>query len=307
MQVCDESECRGQPWIGTLLIVCAITTTPILVVGANYAYAPFSVLGFLILNFGSHAALHKTLFKVRGKWSFFANETVLLLAYGLQLLNYQMIFDGHMRQHHRDGRNDPRTNDIADGPLNMRSYAKYYVGLIFVPYLYWLTIGFLRSVYVVRKRSETRSGRRFAPYLLPPLVPQLLILAYIVTALLLNPIHFIVYFVTTTLLWNLLQNVAHYGLSGETRRLNAIAARSYRVNWVVRLITFGSLAHVEHHVFPNVPGYQLSSDSMQLRVAEKIGAPPIHRIGTLTFLKDVLTQFKGPIARETLSTAWYEK
>ncbi|HEX8535120.1 MAG TPA: hypothetical protein VF662_13220 [Allosphingosinicella sp.] len=284
------------------MLIAATIATPAAVLLMPAYFLPLSLFLFLLLNFGGHAALHRSLVPIRGSGHALLAEMVSLFAYASQLLNYQLITAAHIN-HHAVGRNEPLTVDIVAEPPGPAAVAAYYFRLICVPHAYWFGRGFWDSALEPMARRSS-SGRVRLLYRLPKIAAQLFVLAFTLAGLCLNPVHFLLYFVGIGFLFNVLQNVAHYGLTGVDRRTHAYAAYTYVVGPLARRITYGSLAHLPHHVFMKRSGLVLHHDTVIESVERRLGFGFRVKYGLRAYLADVIRQFRGPVERARLSEDW---
>lgn len=287
---------------GILMLVCAAIGTPAAVIYLPWYYFPVSLFGYWILNFGGHAALHESLFDTRPKGRKVLCELLMLAAYVPQCLHYHQISAAHMN-HHVVGRHERFTVDVVEDTPRFLDYCNYYFKLLVAPYMFWFAHGAYHSF--LRPGSKRfRSGRIVRNYIFPACLSGILVITFIAVAVVANPMHTLVYIVGSMLTFNMLQNVAHYGLKGATPKEHALAARTYIVGRLCRRLTYGALAHLPHHIFMHRPGQTLHTAQTLSEVAKHIDGRPAVYEGTLRYFAHVALQLRGPVARVNLSTDW---
>lgn len=259
------------------------------------------------LFYGCHAAVHRTLIPLSTfnyKKSVMVNEVLLMLGYSLQLMNFQLIRPAHIH-HHIKGRHDETSSfDVLSHKPKLIDYIRYYTILLFAPSLYWQIFGFVYLVFPKLKKVSRFNYSKDTTKI-PYWTPQLIIAGFIVFALYFGGIiKFGAFFICLTLMWNLLQNVSHYGLKGYDEFSTAICANTYIVSAFFRLLTYGSLSHVMHHAEMNIPGEYLHKEQLLRDIENKIGYHINKKIGFHYFLFDVFKQLKGPKTVNDLKIEW---
>jgi len=290
-------------WPGIVLLLFAGLATPALVLFAPPAAFPLSVFGFVVLHFSGHAATHRSLFRVRGPAAVVLNEALLFAAFTPQLLNYQVLSAAHMN-HHALGRNSGDNPDVVSGRRSLTTHTVYYGRLLFAQYAYWVCASLFSAMVGPTKRT-IRAGRVGMRFVLPRAVPQIGIAVFAVLALSINAAHAVFYFLTCGLLWSLNQNVAHHGLKGWDAWSAAVAARTYLVDPITERITYGSLSHLAHHVFPRRSGRDLQSECTLEAAGKRLGGTVSIAGGLGAFFRDLLVlQMNGPMEESQQNTSW---
>src|SRR5205807_1723657 len=179
------------------------------------------------------------------------------------------------RFHHLHGR-DAIENTIdgealANGWLGI---IRYYVNLFGWSYWYHEVLGYL---YLLPARWHL-VDRTFSPHrvgLFKYYVNQLLVLA--ISTLLIVKVGwtYILIKVAFGMYWGSTQNVAHYGLEIGGRHNSRLVSRTYRIGRILEFAFFGSgHCHLEHHAFPRVPGFALSSAAIAKKLRRRFGIEP---------------------------------
>lgn len=263
----------------------------------------FGWFGFLLMNFAGHAAIHREYFE-RSKAGDVLNELLLLVAYGLHFSNYHHIVIAHLG-HHIDGRlQEYGEADVVEQTPSTFDFVKYYFFLLIVPFNYWIIKGWLDFLRAPFKRSYEVTRVGSLEFYFPYFIPQCFSLVLLLFAATANTWGFVLYWSAATLTWNILQNVAHYGLTGNNDYERRLASRTYLVGPALRLITFGSLAHLPHHFDMKVPGKNLHDLDNIAKIEASIGSKVRISVGLKHYLQDVFRQFRGPIKRSELSRDW---
>jgi fatty acid desaturase len=289
--------------VGTALLCLAIVVVPLVILGLPWQFFPLAFAGFVICNFGGHAAIHRSLFPCTTPLRRVVNEFILCGAYMCHLMNYQLIVPAHLL-HHSWGRTDPLSRDIVTEKPSVFMFGRYYTSLLFIPAVYWSWLSLWRLFRRPFSKIQTnRDGKRFH-FELPYIVPQALVLGFMLASLIANPVGFLLYWFVSAVFWNVMQNVAHYGLSGFDNHTERLAARTYFVGPIVKRLTYGALAHLPHHVFMDIPGLALDHPRTIAAVESEIESQVFITYGFAAYLRDVFRQFKGPVMIKNLTTDW---
>lgn len=270
--------------------------------------ASYGLLVFVIpVFYGAHEAIHDTLVPRRGvlaRGRSIHNTLALVLGCAIQGMNGYVARPAHAA-HHSFGRSARGYSpDRVDTPERLSTRFVYYLRLFGVNAVAVQSLGFALLVFQTRQlpirfpvEERIRTPYFFAAQLLVMVVMGLMIYLGGLTKLLFYELFFCA-------VWGLLQNVAHYGLKGIDKRTEVLCARSYNVGFVARLITFGTLHHLSHHVLPNIPSTYFVDKSIRYQVQKKLGCGFVVKDGIWSYLVDILRQFKGPLTKDQLSTCW---
>jgi hypothetical protein len=290
--------------VGLTLIACALGFCIFGLFILPFPISLVSLAGFLILNFGGHAAIHRSLLPHHWRYEKILHELILLGSYAFHFSNYHYLVPAHIR-HHVYGRADRHGEfDVVDRQPAAIDFVKYYVFLVFVPFSYWSVLNVVKLFrHPLRVRYSLPNSRRVR-FRLPYCIPALCSLSAFAVAAYHSAVTLFLYFAISAIIWNVLQNVAHYGLGPLDEHLGTLASRTYLVELPFRVLTFGSLAHLPHHFDMNIPGALLHEPSTIKRVEAGLGAKIEIVYGIRGYLKDVVRQFRGPVSRENLSTGW---
>lgn len=290
--------------VGLTLIACALGLCAFGLFILPFPFGLVSLLGFLILNFGGHEAMHRGLLPHHWRHEKILHELILLGSYTFHFSNYHYLVPSHIR-HHVYGRTDRHGEfDVVDRQPTATDFVKYYAFLIFVPFTFWSILNIVQLFrHPLRVRYKLPNYRRLR-FRLPYCVPALCSVCAFTVAAYHSAATLLVYFATSAIIWNVLQNVAHYGLGPLDDHLGTLASRTYLVEAPFRALTFGSLAHLPHHFDMNIPGYLLHEPSTIKRVEAELGGTIEIVYGIREYLKDVVRQFRGPVSLDKLSRGW---
>ena len=221
-------------------------------------------------------------------------------------MNYQLIVPAHLL-HHAWGRTDALGSaDIVDKNPNVFRLLYYYLMLLILPAYSWVGLSVLKLfANPIAREQANRGGKRYR-YYLPYAIPQIIVLGFLLLCIVKNPFGVFLYFLVSAVFWNMMQNVAHYGLKGFDRHTHSLAARTYIVGPLVKRLTFGALTHLPHHVFMNAPGISLDHPDTIHKVESYVGAKIRITYGFLPYLRDVLHQLRGPVLEKDLTTEWLQ-
>lgn len=265
----------------------------------------FSWFSIVPIIHGSHAAIHRTLVKPlkRTPKSILFNECFAFIGYGFQFMNYDLLRTAHLH-HHFEGRLDQLgAPDVWYRRPNLVVYLKYYLNLIIFPALYWQLMS-IAIVFVPNIHSKTRFKFRIKKY------GNVLVLAFnaVLVYIFIHKgglIKFAIYDIFICIIWSVSQNVAHYGLRGRDEFTNKICAHTYFVEPFFNLLTFGSLSHLAHHLYMDIPGELLNTETVIKRVEKRLNLKVEIKYGIISYLKDLCAQFKGPISSDSLKESWF--
>jgi fatty acid desaturase len=267
----------------------------------------WSLLAFpflIIVYHGTHEAVHGTLFpsglaskKVARAAAFVSG----CLGFAVVGHNFLLLRWSHSL-HHSLGRSEEEyTLDGRARKGGRFGRAKYYLNLLGFNCLYHELIGYL---YLAIPSKYHILDRRFKPWSFQNglyAFCQVGVFGLTLTLLFLGKGYFIACRLLFLIYWGMMQNVAHYGLEHGSVH----AARTYRVNPILEFVLFkAGYRHVEHHAFPGIPGYCLDDAYVQTELPKMIGFVPQPRKGTLTYWKDVLSQFRGADAEHVSRSEW---
>jgi hypothetical protein len=263
-----------------------------------------AVICLIIVYHGTHEAVHDGLVpRLAGLKRSRDVITFVSAAAGFALVghNFLLLRWSH-GLHHSMGRLDP-SGTIDGKAAGATGFARlrYYLNLCGFSYYAHELIGYL---YLIAPSGYHILDRRFRPWSYPfglyPFV-QLLVAATTVSLLYFGGGYYIACRLLFGLYWGLMQNVAHYGLEHGS----VFAARTYRTHPLLEFLLFkAGMRHIEHHVFPLVPGYCLDDPRVQSGLARILGFAPKPKMGTLAYYKDVLRQIRGPEGSDLPPTEW---
>lgn len=277
-------------------------------------WAPYPMdvvlLAFIIpVFYGAHEALHDTLIPQTGTLSRnrrIHNDLALIFGFALQGMNFRLLRPGHIH-HHAFGRYDEGyAPDVTPHKPRAQDYLRYYVSLFGLPALAWQMAGFATLVLPPHKLPflvNIRFGQERSK--LPHAVPQLAAAAFVYYGIWMGGwSRFLIFELLFIFIWSMLQNVAHYGLRGFDPQTDRVCARTYFLERPFHFITYGSTAHLAHHVDMHIPGAYLRRPEAVSRVEELIGCRIEIKYGVMAFLADVIRQIKGPLCQDDLNTSW---
>ena len=259
--------------------------------------------------YGTHAAVHSTLIPIGlirksryGK----VNEILMGIGYAFQFMNYQLISPAHVH-HHLNGRYDEvGAPDVLNHKPTLKDKVWYYFTLLFAPSAFWQVASYLYIFFPSLKRKSRIEFNKYS-FRYNYLIAQIGITFLIIFMLYFGGIiKSLLFLLTLTLIWNLLQNVSHYSLKGIDKKSNLVCANTYIVGDFFRLITFGSLSHLAHHVDMKIPGEYLHTLPVLTKTEQKIDLKIKPKIGVVAFIKDVFRQFRGPLMPHQLTTEWLD-
>lgn len=269
----------------------------------------FLLFAVIPLFYGTHEAVHDTLIPREGlvsrnrKWH---NEIVLLLGFAVQGMNYQAVGPSHFN-HHALGRFDEGyAPDVAGSVITHREKLEYFLTLLGLPALA-NQLGCFALVFLPPERAGYSLKLQFRRMhaLFPYSVSQLVVGAFLVGMALVGGLaKFVIFELSFCLLWSLLQNVSHYGLKGFDPFTDRVCARTYILPPLLRVLTFGSTAHLAHHVDMQIPGAYLHKPEVIEEVEARIGARIAVSWGIKPFVIDVCRQFRGPVLERDLTLSW---
>jgi len=237
--------------------------------------ASYGLLVFVIpVFYGVHEAIHDTLVPRRGvlaRGHSIHNTLALVLGCAIQGMNGYVVRPAHAA-HHSFGRSARGYSpDCVDAPARLSTRFVYYLRLFGVNAVAVQSLGFALLVFRARQLpirfpmgERIRTPHFFATQLVVMVVMGLMVYLGGLTKLLFYELFFCA-------VWGLLQNVAHYGLKGVDKRTEVLCARSYNVGFLARLITFGTLHHLSHHVLPNIPSTSFADKRMRYQVQQNLG------------------------------------
>lgn len=227
------------------------------------------------------------------------------LGYALQGMNMEVVRPSHLCHHSAGRAQDGFMPDLYWSARHLYGYVVYYANLLILPATFHQLAGYARLLlpprWIAPNFPESLPERITPAYLRN----QLAVTLFVVYAIAVGGLErAIVYELALCLVWNLGQNVAHYGLSAPSPATDRVCARTYLLPWPLSWLTFGSTSHFLHHADMRIPGEQLYRED-RIRAAESAYAIAVHRhYGVWPYLRDVARQFRGPLREHDLSTDW---
>jgi fatty acid desaturase len=288
-------------WCSVLLVIAAFVI--------KSEWAIFLFIFIIPIFYGTHEAIHDHLVPGR-KESFVRaihNEFALLIGCALQMMNYKLIRQAHF-SHHNQGRNESGYSpDIFLDKLTLKDYLVYYSYLLFLPALENQAAGLLLIFTKPRKLGfsyglEIRQGKKSKlPFILVQLFCVFILVLFIYLGGINRVLLFEAFFV---ILWSILQNPAHYGLKGTDERTDRVCAHTYILEKPFKIITFGTTSHLAHHVNAGIPCLDLYDKTQLEKIENKIGDRINIKYGVISFIRDILVQFRGPLTPDKLNSDW---
>ena len=268
------------------------------------AFVPLALLAMISVHHGTHEAVHGTLFPSRHRSKL---GNMIFGAIGFANFGHNFIYLrwSHMG-HHRYGRLLPEmTLDEGIARNGVGGLIWYYSGLFGASCIYHEVTGY---IYPLLGTKYHILDRRFSPnyyWNRSYAANQAFILVYTGALLYIGGWHFVLCRVLFTLYWGAFQNTAHYGLEVATDASARLASRTYRVaKWYEFLIFRSGTYHLEHHMFPAVPGPCLSASDVQQAMCANLGFVPPARHGLIGYWVDCVSQFRGPRAEHLEPLPW---
>lgn len=295
------------PFAGPLLFLGAVVGAYVfLLVGDLYTLASIPFL--VVLYHGGHESIHGTLITKWGKLGSQRAQLNLLagiLAYAPVGHNFLLVKRSH-QAHHWCGRLSKSCT--IDGGLSdhgITGHIRYYALLLglgcflheIAGYLYL----FLPSRWVpldIKFDPQRRNMRLYA-------FCQLIVAGLTLTFLFRGGVYFLICRFVYAMYWGFTQNVAHYGLEIGDSKDSRYAARTYRVSPILNFVLFGSVfCHLEHHLFPFLPGHNLSAQTVGQKRNEVLSVSISPRQGLMAYASDFYRQLKGPQDSSILPKEW---
>ena len=253
---------------------------------------PLAVICMVILHHAGHEAVHGS-FSRPGSRAI--NDLIGWVAYGTLGQNFILMRWSHMT-HHRFGRlKKEYTIDRSEASQNK---IQYYICLLGGSNIYHELAGYL-YILIGKNRAHILT-RRFRPsyYLnLRYVSGQIVVLLLNMTLWIFGGWKFGLCKVAFTLYWGATQNIAHYGLEVGRFPGSRHAARTYRIPKLLNFLVYGAGPyHLEHHLFPRIPGLRLSSQAVTRGTNALSQFPSSTRRGGWQYLMDCFAQYRGPIS-----------
>lgn len=250
-----------------------------------------NILIFLLLFHAGHELTHRSLFPRRLKA---VNDWMGVIVFALYFHNFHLLRLAHL-EHHKCGRSTtPHCMlDRKYERYNAMRYLEYYAALFGLNYWTYLAAGFVSALAPSRfdKYAFPISRRFQGPIRLNQFVCvawAVFVIAYV------GPRDVLIAHAMFGIIWGVMQNFAHYGLPVGDSPIDRIASRTYGVPAILHFILFGStFSHLEHHVFPRVPGVRLNDPAIARACRAKLGVVAVS-FGLRDYLGHLIQQFRSP-------------
>ena len=272
---------------------------------------PLTLFAFIPVFYGSHEALHFSLFAwrdVNPRVGVIINEIACAIGFALQGMNFRLLRPAHIAHHALGRYEEGYAPDVAGEAPAFTDYVRYYITLLGLPAFQWQAAGFLSlamppSRLPISRKIPIAKDHSF----IPTAVAQLLVIGFWVYAIAIaGPGRATVYLIAMSILWSLLQNVAHYGLKGFDPATDRVCAHTYILQTPFRYITFGSLSHLAHHVDMHIPGLLLQREDVAQAIEQRLAIKIKPKHGIIAFIIDILRQFRGPLPESALHCSWIQ-
>ena len=292
-------------WTGNFTIYWVAIASVFLAM-SHSALALLAIPFMIIIYHGTHEAAHGNIVP-EGVFPPWLGQPLALVSgvIGFAVVGHNFLFLRWSHQlHHEGGRLEEK--HTLDGPTRKKwstGWFGYYFGLLGWNCYFHELMGYLMLVIPNRiiiggRRFDFDENRR-SEYA----ICQLAVFAVTAILLMKGGLYFVACRVIFAIYWGSMQNVSHYGLEHGKQHV----ARTYRLNSILEYVLFrGGFYHIEHHVFPSLPGYCLS-DPRILAAAERrlgVGLRPKH--GTLSYYQDFFTQYQDPNGKGVDPREWKE-
>ena len=276
------------PWANFLLYASAIVLLPLCLVSHSWLFLT-CVPCMIVIQHGCHEAIHGTLSPLRAKW---INNLAGWLGFAVLGQNLILMRWSHIT-HHRYGRLD--ADLTIDQSAAAESRIHYYLCLLGASNVYHEVAGYIYPLFEPHFNILTR---RFEPRYFHNwhyIVGQIFVLVVNIELWMVGGWKWLCCKLVFTLYWGAIQNVAHFGLKTGYYPGSRIASRTYRFPGIVDFILFRAGSHhLEHHLFPHVPGPRLDDSRIAEALRSRLGRSAAIRGGLVAYIKDVLAQYKGP-------------
>lgn len=262
----------------------------------------------LPVMFGTHEAIHENIIpnSEGNTLKRIHNDLVLLIGCSFQIMNFKLLRQAHLKHHALGRYGEGYSPDIIPGKPRIIDYIIYYSYLTFIPAILYQVTAFI-LVFIPAKhlpfdyKLELHKDKSPIPYALIQLCCLLCLLSFIYFG---GIYKFIIYESFFVFMWCILQNSAHYGLKGINSKTDRVCAYTYILEKPFKVLTFGSTSHLAHHVDMDIPCLDLYNTETLKSIEQKIGVEIAVKHGVISFVKDILIQFKGPLNIDQLHTSW---
>lgn len=296
------------PAWGLLWLWLTLTISMFFILQGNI-YSLISIPFLIVCYHGLHEVMHDTIIPRTRFFSYnrnLHNKLLGIFGYGIIGHNFILIRYSH-REHHNCGRADIRcTIDGGIKELGIIGYIRYYFLLMGLGYLLHEIAGYLYLFYKLLRYNPLNINQN---YLIRKyreiMLTQVIVLTINIVLFYFIGLYFIIIKLSVMVYWGFTQNVAHYKLEIEKNENSKYASRSYRVSKVLNNLLFGAtFHHLEHHMFPSIPGVNLNNKAIQSEIRKKLNASPILYYGFASYIKSFLSQLKGPPSLESMNENW---
>lgn len=262
----------------------------------------------LPVMFGTHEAIHENIIPNRegNILKKIHNDIALLIGCSVQIMNFKLLRQAHLKHHALGRYGEGYSPDIIPGKRRVIDYLIYYSYLTFIPAILYQVTGFILVLIPVKYlpfdyKLDLHQDRSPIPYWLIQLFCLISLFSFIYFGGIYKFLVFESFFV---FIWCILQNSAHYGLKGINSKTDRVCAYTYILEKPFKLLTFGSTSHLAHHVDMEIPCLDLYNPDVLKRIEQKIGVEINVKYGIISFIGDIIEQFKGPINIDQLNTRW---
>ncbi len=279
-----------------IYILSILITLFFFLIKVNYFF--IGVFSLLVVYYGTHEAVHGNLSPIYStKYKRTINEISGILGFSLVGHNFILLRWSHLA-HHRYGRSE--IEYTIEGNAHLMSKPKglifYYLNLFGLSCLYYEIAGYLYPIFGTKLKFMDKKFKKTYYRNLKYLLIQIFV--FFVTLVLiikLGVVKFLIIKLSFMIYWGMSQNVAHYGLPIGKYENSHLAARTYRVNFLIEMLMFGAgTRHLEHHAFPNIPGSSLHSKKISEELHKKYSITPTPIKGFHNYMRDFFLQFYGP-------------
>lgn len=278
-----------------------------------YLKSPWSYTLFVFIlpiMFGTHEAIHENFLPNSNQNTFkrIHNDIILLVGGSFQIMNFKLLRQAHLKHHALGRYGDGYSPDITTRPPKFIDFMIYYFYLTFIPaFLYQLAsfvLVFVPARYLPFDfKLELHKDKSQIPYF----VVQVACLFFLFLSITYGGIQkFFIYETFLVFVWSVLQNSAHYGLKGVNSKTDRVCAHTYILEKPFKALTFGTTSHLAHHVEMDIPCLDLYDRKSLEAIEQKLDVKISIKYGILSFIKDIISQFKGPIHIDNLHTGWIE-
>lgn len=257
-----------------------------------------AIFPMIIVSHGSHEAVHSTLVPHKFKYGI-VNKLSRWAGFAILGQNFLLMQWSH-RLHHKSGRR--RFEDtIEQAPYiyNRSGTASYYFLLLGAAAVYYELAGYIYLIVGSKYHILTRQFRSRYYRNWEYSIGQFSVLLVNVVLYVVGGWKFVVVKLLFLAYWGMGQNVAHYGLPVQNSWRGQVASRTYRgPKWLECLVFGAGFYHLEHHLFPSIPGPRLGHEEIAQQARLKLGAEYPTPASLADYIGHYFNQLKGPIRRD---------